>query len=299
MPPGGEPAHPGAARFRLTGQSSARVRPALLSAGPERVLVSARLSKSRAVPMRSCAGGVWRSLAARFVRDEEAGSSNLPTPTSSEGIGPSPDRLMAGAEATGTIRLWPTCGTPQRQAFCACPRGGSSGVAASGARCPAGPVPLLLSTCSASRRLRSRGNHDGSDGLTSAYPPTGTRYCPPWPKPGSAPRLSGLRSPAPAATGAPERPWPAWPSSTAYQARRRWRSCARITISTPSRRSANAAMSPGGVVIAWMRHRNGVRFMMSPGPGTSRGHRCRAYSGSRARRTIEVSSSGWGGTSIG
>src|ERR1035437_2805044 len=85
----------------------------LLAAGPERVLLSARLSKSRAAPLRFCAGGVlrilaarperallsarpptcraaplrfraggvWRSLAARFVRDEEAAGSNPATPT--------------------------------------------------------------------------------------------------------------------------------------------------------------------------------------------------------------------------
>jgi hypothetical protein len=47
----------------------------------KRVRVSARLSKSRAAPVRFRAGGVWRSLAARFVRDEEAAGSNPATPT--------------------------------------------------------------------------------------------------------------------------------------------------------------------------------------------------------------------------
>jgi hypothetical protein len=149
--------------------------------------------------------------------------------------------------APSTIRLWPNRGILQRQAFCACLRVGSSEVAASSARCPQETSPRSPSICSASRRLRSRGNRDGSDGLISAFPPTGTRYYPRWRKHGSAPRLSELRSPARAAAGVPEPPWLAWPSSTAYPARRLWHSCAHITISAPSRRSGSAAMSPSGL----------------------------------------------------
>ena len=40
-------------------------------------------------------GGVWRSLAARFVRDEEAAGSNPATPTSSQGLQPIADRCLA------------------------------------------------------------------------------------------------------------------------------------------------------------------------------------------------------------
>ena len=166
------------------------------------------------------------------------------------GAARNPQIAITGTVMTGppsTIRLWPDRGILQRQAFCACLRVGSSEVAASSARCPQETSPRSPSICSASRRLRSRGNRDGSDGLISAFPPTGTRYCPRWRKHGSAPRLSELRSPARAAAGVPEPPWLAWPSSTAYPARRLWHSCAHITISAPSRRSGSAAMSPGGL----------------------------------------------------
>jgi hypothetical protein len=37
-------------------------------------------------------------LAARFVRDEEAAGSNPATPTRSQGLQPTADRLAAGAE---------------------------------------------------------------------------------------------------------------------------------------------------------------------------------------------------------
>jgi hypothetical protein len=80
--------------------------------------------------------------------------------------------------AVGTIRLWPNRGTHQRRASCACPQVGCFGAAASGARYLTGPARLSRSICSGGPRLPSRGNRDGSDGLTSGCPPIGPKYFP-------------------------------------------------------------------------------------------------------------------------